>query len=263
MGTFGGNLSCVEIETGNGELLLCDIGSGAREFAVSLLADRGPAPHTIHVLQSHVHWDHIMGFPFVITAYIRGNKFCIYGCHDELEEAFRRQQRTPNFPVDFDMLGADFEFTVLETDTTYDICGFRVTAKKQLHGDDSFGYRLERGGKTVIYTTDSEHKMEDRAETEGFADFFRDADLVIFDAQYSLAEQVSVKEDWGHSSNVVGVELCQLANAKHLVLFHHEPAFDDDQLLTIFQETLRFEEITRGDRPLKITSSYDGLVIDV
>ena len=78
-----------------------------------------------------------------------------------------------------------------------------------------------------------------------------------------MAEQVSVKEDWGHSSNIVGVELCQLAGAKHLALFHHEPAFDDDQLYTIYQETLRYEEIMRGDSQLKVTSSYDGLVIDV
>ena len=70
-------------------------------------------------------------------------------------------------------------------------------------------------------------------------EFFRDADLVIFDAMYSLAEAVSVKADWGHSSNVVGVELCQMANARQLALFHHEPANGDDAIERILRETRR------------------------
>ncbi len=92
-------------------------------------------------------------------------------------------------------------------------------------------------------------------------EFFRDADLVIFDAQYSLAEAMSVKEDWGHSSNIVGVELCQMAGARHLCLFHHEPVLDDDALAAILQETRRLEEITRGDRPLRVSAAYDGMEI--
>ena len=80
---------------------------------------------------------------------------------------------------------------------------------------------------------------------------------------YSLADAVSVKEDWGHSSNVVGVELCQAAGARHLVLFHHEPAFDDATIERVWHETQRLEEITRGDRALVVTAAYDGLEITV
>jgi len=87
--------------------------------------------------------------------------------------------------------------------------------------------------------------------------------LVIFDAMYSLAEAVSVKEDWGHSSNVVGVELCQLANVKHLVLFHHEPANNDERIAQIWRETLRYEEISRTGETLRISVAYDGLEIEL
>ena len=93
--------------------------------------------------------------------------------------------------------------------------------------------------------------------------FFRNADLVIFDAMYSLADTVSVKEDWGHSSNVVGVELCQLARAKHLCIYHHEPVHSDAKIASVLQETLRLEEITRSDHPLRISGAYDGLEIAV
>jgi len=82
---------------------------------------------------------------------------------------------------------------------------------------------------------------------------------VVFDAMYSLAEAISVKADWGHSSNIVGVELCQLAEARHLCLFHHEPALDDVALSAMLEETQRYEEITRTGEPLRVTAAYDGL----
>src|SRR5579863_7984973 len=128
----------------------------------------------------------------------------------------------------------------------------KVTGTLQLHGNDSYGYRIEKDGKSVIYTTDSEHKPQDKAEMERVAKFFGGADLVIFDAMYSLADTVSVKEDWGHSSNIMGVELCQMGGVKKLCLFHHEPVYDDKRLEGIFNETLRFEEITRADKKLDV-----------
>ena len=134
---------------------------------------------------------------------------------------------------------------------------------KQLHGNDSFGYRIEKDGKSIVYTTDSEHKPEDTAAMEEAAAFFKGADLVIFDAMYSLAESISVKEDWGHSSNVMGVELCQTAGAKKLCLFHHEPVYPDERIEAILAETIRFEEITRSGAPLAVVTAYDGRVIDV
>jgi len=262
--TFGGNSACVQIETGGPEHLICDLGSGARELAVQMIARHGAGtPQTYNVLMSHLHWDHIMGFPFFTPAYIPGNRIRIHGCHAELERAFRRQNAAPSFPVDFTKLPATIEFVPLEPGRSHDICGFAVTPIRQHHEGDSYGYRLERDGKAVIYSTDSEHKLDDPEAIERFVDFLRDADLVIFDAMYSLAESMSVKEDWGHSSNVVGLELCQLARARHLVLFHHEPVFDDDRIHKIWQETVRLEEITRQDHAVQVSSAYDGLVIDV
>lgn len=260
--TFGGNSSCVQLDTGGPEYVLCDLGSGARAFSVDVVARHGPArPQVFHVFMSHLHWDHIMGFPFFVPSFIPGNVIRIYGCHPGLEAAFRRQHGAPSFPVEFGQLGAKIDFSVLEPGRPYEIAGLRVTAKRQRHGGDSYGYRFDDGGRTVVYSTDSEHKLDDPAETRGFVEFFRDADLVIFDAQYSLAEAVSVKEDWGHSSNIVGVELCQMARAKHLCLYHHEPFLDDEQLLRVLQETRRLEEITRGDHRLEVSAAYDGMEI--
>ncbi len=261
--TYGGNSSCVQLDTGGEEYVLCDLGSGARAFANHTLAARRGAPGVYHVFMSHTHWDHIMGFPFFMPAYIPGNRITIYGCHAWLEEAFRRQNGAPSFPVEFAQLGADVRFVKLEPDRPYDLVGFRVTAKRQHHTGDSYGYRFERAGRVVVYSTDSEHKLDDQGETDAFAAFFRDADVVVFDAQYSLAEAISIKEDWGHSSNVVGVELCQQARAKHLVMYHHEPTYDDEKIAAVLAETRRFEEITRGDHPVCVSSAWDGMEIEL
>jgi len=261
-GTFGGHTSCVEIESGSAHHVLCDLGSGARPFGQAALARHGAdSPQTYHVFMSHVHWDHIMGLPFFAPAYIPGNRITIYGGHEELESALRRQMDRPSFPVDFSAFKADIRFVHLEPGRAHDIAGMNVTLLRQRHTGDSYGYRFEQRDRVVVYSTDSEHEPGDASEAQRFVEFFRGADLVVFDAMYSLADAVSVKADWGHSSNVVGVELCQAAGVAHLCLFHHEPASDDATLAGVLADTRSLEQITRNGRPLHVTSAYDGLEI--
>jgi len=257
--TFGGDSSCVEIVTGGKDYVLCDLGTGARVFGNDVLATRGASGHTFHVFMSHLHWDHIMGFPFFMPVYAPGNHIRIYGCHAGLETAFRGQHAAPFFPVDFARLSATIEFVRLEPGRDYEIAGLRVRPKLQRHGGDSYGYRFHTRDRVVVYSTDAEHKQDDLTEIQGFVEFFRDADLVIFDSQYSLAEATSVKEDWGHSSNVVGLELCQMARARRLCLYHHEPVSNDERIAALLAETQRLEEITRGDRRVEILAAYDGM----
>ena len=266
-GTYGGNSSCVEVEAWDAdackEHIILDLGSGVRALAGAKLARYGAAnPQTYHVFMSHLHWDHIMGFPFFTPAYIPGNRIIIYGCHAELETAFRRQQEPISFPVAFHQLAAKIEFVQMQPGVPLEINGVRVTAKLQLHAGDSYGYRLEQGGRAMVYSTDSEHKLDNLAERLAFVDFFHNADLVIFDAMYSLADAISVKADWGHSSNVIGVELCQLAGVHKLCLFHHEPIYDDARISRVLEETRHYAEIT-GETPLEIVSAYDGMEIEV
>jgi len=263
--TFGGNSSCVEIVTNCPEHVICDMGSGARPLGQAKIARFGvPNPQTYHIFISHLHWDHLMGFPFFAPMYIPGNRIIIHGCHTQLEEAIRLQMRAPCFPVDYSQAGAKIEFDLMTPGKPHFIAGMNVTPKLQLHAGDSYGYRFDSIDKSVVYSTDSEHKLDDLDAFNEFVSFFSKADLVIFDAMYSLAEAASVKSDWGHSSNVVGVELCQAAAVKRLALFHHEPIHDDKQLSRLLTETRRLEQITRGERAsLDVISAYDGLIVEL
>lgn len=262
--SYGGNSACVELRTG-GEYMLCDMGSGLRSFGQQALRQHGPGrPQIYNFFMSHVHWDHLMGFPFFTPAYIPGNRIRIHGGHAlaVMQEAFQRQQSDPCFPVQWSQLGATIELIHLDPEQWHTINGVRVRAKRQPHHGDSYGYRFEHGGKTVVYSTDGEHKIEVVEEVEAMIDFYRDADLVIFDAMYSLADMVSVREDWGHSSNMVGVELCHRARVKHYCMFHHEPAYDDTTIHGVLQDTIRYEELSRDDgTPLQVSTAYDGLEI--
>ena len=262
---YGGDSSCVQIETEN-EHMICDMGSGLRRFGQQVLKENGlEKSQVFHFFMSHLHWDHIMGFPFFTPAYIPGNIIRIYGGHKTslMEEAFHRQQSAPSFPVYWDQLGAKISFTQLETDQYYDINNFRIKVIRQAHHGGSFGYHFEKDGKTMVYSTDAEHKQQSEKETEKVVDFFKNADLVIFDTMYSLADMITIKEDWGHSSNIVGVDLCLRANVKHFCMFHHEPAFNDEMIYTILQETKRYEKLINEGRSLKISTAYDDLVIEI
>lgn len=264
-GTFGGHSSCVQLELGvPGEHFILDLGSGVRPLGQQMLARYGPkAPQTYHVFMSHLHWDHIMGLPFFTPAYLPGNQIVVHTCHPHAESAFRRQQAEPSFPVRFEQLAANFRFDVMTPGVPATVAGAVVTAHAQRHAGDSYGWRFEHQGRCVVYSTDSEHRLEDEQERAGFIRFFEGADLVIFDAMYSLADAISVKADWGHSSNIVAVELCQAAHVGTLAMFHHEPAYSDAQIARVLQETRRFEEITRDGHALKVLSAWDGLEISL
>ena len=152
------------------------------------------------------------GCPFFAPAYIPGNRIRFYGGHAGLEEALRRQQDAPSFPGG--LLDAARGHRVHAPRARQALRHRRHDRDGQAPAPRGRLLRLPlRGGRAAASSTRPIPSTSSRPgrTTEGFVEFFRDADVVIFDAMYSLAEATSVKADWGHSSNIVGVELCQLA----------------------------------------------------
>ena len=262
-GTYGGATPCVELEAGSGPYFVCDMGSGLRQFGLDSMR-RNAAGHakTYNFFLSHLHWDPIMGFPFFAPAFDPEAIIRIHAGHPDAETALRRQQEEISFPVPFDWLRAKFEFVTLTPGEPHRVDGVEVETKLQHHSHGSYGYRFTDGdGRVAIYSTDSEHKLEKMAVEAAFIHFFREADIVVCDTMYSLADSVSMKEDWGHSSNIVAVDLCHEAKAKMLALFHHEPTYDDEDIERMHSETVRYEELTRDGPPLNVICAYDGLEV--
>lgn len=263
--SYGGASSCVEIEGGDGSFIVCDCGSGLRQFGLTA-AKRVAAGHKndYHIFLSHLHWDHIMGFPFFVAPFDPSATITIHSGHADAETALRRQQEEISFPVPFEWLRATIRFETMEPGISYEVAGLTVDCIRQHHSHDSYGFRFRDGDKTIIYSTDSEHRIDDMEGEARFEDFFREADAVVFDTMYSLADSVTMKEDWGHSSNLIAVDLCHGAHARRLVMFHHEPTCSDEDIQRMHNETIRYEVLTRAERPpLDVVCAYDGLELDV
>ena len=262
--TYGGATTCIEIEAdGDGSFIICDMGTGLREFGINAFGRCANGHQRVYnFFMSHLHWDHISGFPFFGPAFDPNARIIVHSGHADAEQALRRQQEEISFPVAFDWLRAKIEFVTLRAGETYKIGGLDVEVMEQHHSHKSYGYRFtDATGKSAIFSTDSEHKIDSMEGEADVAAFFRDADLVICDTMYSLADAVSMKEDWGHSSNIVAIDICHEARARRLALFHHEPIYSDEDIERMHRESIRYEELTRREHPLDVLCAYDGLEI--
>ena len=185
----------------------------------------------------------------------------------------------PFFPIGFDTFAADISF---EEHTPGDIVGIgnaKISLFKQKHPGDSYGYRVDANGKSVVYSTDSEHGEEAHNKDYPYLNFIQDANLLIFDAPYTHSQSIGSREDWGHSSNVMGVELAARAKVEKLAIMHHDPNATDDDISEFFAHTRKFLAGTKHavreakpgipgapsprSHPYEVVFTYDGLTLTV
>src|SRR5690242_2102835 len=239
---FGGNTSCVELTTTNGDLLIFDCGTGARGLAAELMA-QGKKTINANILLGHTHWDHIQGFPFFSPAFVKGNSIAIHGpegSRGSLHHVLAGQMEFTYFPIELNQLPAAITYHDL-TEGIHTIGEVRVATQFLNHPAVTLGYRVEADGVAVVYLVDHEPFSDElwRAGAEPgsiesilhdgdrrHANFMADADLVIHDAQYTPEEYPS-KKTWGHSTYQYVVEIAAAAGVRRVALTHHDPGHDD------------------------------------
>ncbi len=260
---FGGNTSCVEVRAGD-KLLVFDGGTGLRLLGKQLVRQM---PLEAHIFFSHVHWDHIQGFPFFDPAFVAGNRIHLYGGNNvsrTLEETLAGQMDHPNFPVHLTDMGAKMDFHDLHEGQALKLddgksAKIAITTARGNHPNGVWAYRVEFGGKSFVYATDTEH-YEGRIDP-GLLALSKDVDVLVYDAQYTPDEYKGVagtggpKVGWGHSTYAEAAKLAAAANAKRLILFHHDPLQNDAQV--------REKERKARELFAKSDAAYEGLVIDV
>lgn len=220
----GGNTSCIEVRCGEQRIVL-DAGTGLRNLGNALVREQSSLSLTL--LLSHFHWDHIQGLPFFVPAYMPQTKLAIVGSSDgrhSLRDKLSRQMTEPHFPVQLDDLAAALTYREARSGQRFDIGDVHVRVARLNHPGGVFAYRLEHGGQSLVYATDTEHYAcvdpTLRALAEG-------ADVLVYDAQYTPEEYQS-KVGWGHSTYVAGSEVAKSAGVHKLVLFHHDPQRTDE-----------------------------------
>jgi len=261
-GTCGGNTACVEVTTAEHHIIL-DAGSGLRELGLALLEGPfGKGEGTAHLFMSHTHWDHIQGFPFFVPAYIPGNRLYIYNPEDDIEERFNKQQVNENmFPKRLADMDARKEFVTIGKEGV-DLGEVKVSYIKLPHPGGAYAYRIEEDGKVLIYATDGEYKNVNQQDWQRYLKFFSKADALIFDAMYTFDESVT-KEGWGHSTSLVGVDIAVKTGISKLILFHHEPTYNDGKLNEILEKTTSYYSLVRQEGHLEIILAVEGLELEI
>lgn len=225
----GGNTSCVQIEPKNSdEIIILDAGTGIRFLGEQLMKQKRKLH--CHLLLSHAHWDHIQGFPFFVPAYIPGNQVSVYGAtraQKTIQETLSGQMTAPYFPVGMGEMRSQLDFVNVEEGDTLQVAGLTIKTCGFHHPGGVLGFRIEDGEHVVVFATDMEYSADDLDPS--LIEFSRDADLLIYDAQYT-PEEFEQKRGWGHSTHIAAAHLGQLAQVKKVILYHHDPSHSDTML---------------------------------
>ena len=273
--TYGGNTTCVEVRC-DGDLIILDMGTGLRELGLGLMKEtfdnkglRGT------ILQSHVHWDHIQGYPFWPQLYMPRtlvkNEFTFHGGLDwnkSLEEVLRGQMNPPMFPVEH----REIEQTAMRMhfNTVYDgkeiriphshkLLEIKVLCRKLNHPQETYGYRIEYDGQVVTFCTDHEPFGGGRPHRP-LIELAKNADIFISDCQYTHEEYVGgvdklQKLGWGHSFPGYVAQVAQHAGVKRVVTAHHDPQASDRHIEEIAEAVVEHSGI-------KTEAAWEGLVIE-
>ena len=243
---YGGNTSCIEVQTAAGTLVIIDCGSGLHGLGQALMTAGGSVLKG-HILVSHTHWDHIQGIPFFTPFFVPENEWDIYaprGIGQSIQETLAGQMQYAYFPVRLDEMGASIHYHEL-IEGEFQIDDITVRTRYLNHTALTLGFRLEADGAALVYASDHEPFSRHLASGKGdigrqdrqHCEFLAGADLVIHDAQFTL-DEYSSKIGWGHSTAEYAVAMCKAAGAARLALTHHDPLRTDNAI----------DQIVRDDR---------------
>lgn len=210
---------------------LVDAGDGV----VSQLQSAGIMLREVElVLLSHMHWDHILGYPaFVWGSWTQGRtKLEVFGpegtaaMHAQLVEAFYRDQAEWAINLGYDRRGWD-AIDVREVSPGWSsvVDGCRIEAGIVVHPPmASLAYRFTFDQRSVVISGDT-------ARCQELIDFSRGADMLVVDACAAPPPEGSSPARAAlirrlhefHASPQDGVDMANAAGVKTVVLTHHLP----------------------------------------
>lgn len=263
---YGGHTSCVAVSTGDGAPpLVFDLGTGARGLGRSLLKE---GVETVHVLLSHTHMDHIFALPYFEPIFSPSCRVHVGVPADSAGEARARIGKYLNgvfHPLRLDDLGPTLRFHGVPAGKIFDVGPYTVKTLRLVHPGGTIGYRVEYGGCTACYLTDTgplarpdEGVVVDAEPTDmemELIELVQGADLLVMDTTFDQDEYFA-KMHWGHAFPEYAAKIATMANVKTLALFHHSPDAVDSDLDAL---AAQWERHTAP----KVIVAKEGLVVDL
>ena len=271
---IGGNTTCVELRHRD-TIVVFDAGTGIRTVSDHLTQEFSEAAVTVNLLLTHLHWDHIQGFPFFVPAWQPRNTVRIFGqsrSEKSIFELLSGQMHGEYFPAQIADMEARLQFETAADQ--FDIDELRIRTLSLPHPGGCLGYRIEADGAVLVFATDCEidqivGNADDvkrdpetaRSIPDEFIGFFTDADLVVIDCQYSdkLYQQ---RVGWGHNSPSAVIDLCRQTRPRQVALTHHDPHSTDADVAEIVIEVARRLAASASDPPL-VFAAREGLTMKV
>jgi phosphoribosyl 1,2-cyclic phosphodiesterase len=186
---YGGETTCVEVETAEGNVIILDGGSGIRHCALRIVKNWvNKRDRKVSLFFSHEHLDHRCGLPFSRFCFVNPDPYTlsIYGSYqflyalDQRLGIFSRAIEAQTYfddPLDFSMMSARFNGIELRDASNLRGVDTRrkvpweigditkpvhigqtvVTAFPVYHGNcRCLGYKVEHGGSKFVFCTDHE-----------------------------------------------------------------------------------------------------------
>jgi phosphoribosyl 1,2-cyclic phosphodiesterase len=252
---YGGNTACVALTVDGEPPVILDLGTGLRSFG-----ETQPADGSFHgtALVTHMHWDHVQGLPFFPPVDRPGASLDVWGPTQidcSLEDAFGDLMRPPYFPVRPSDLRGEIKFHDALEDSV-SVGNATVTIRPVPHVGATVGYRVAWDDATVAYISDHQAPIGLDTVADSVLELADGADILIHDAQYTPKE-FGEKSHWGHCTVGYAVEVARRAGVGCLVMFHHDPAHDDDTIDALLAQARASEHA--GDP--EVIAAAEGLVL--
>ncbi|HQO40905.1 MAG TPA: MBL fold metallo-hydrolase, partial [Spirochaetota bacterium] len=188
----------------------------------------------------------------------------IYSPVDNIQERVEYQQALTHFPITLDSMMAGKRFFHVKENESFYINDTKIFTKSMPHPGSAYGIRVENSDGVFVYTSDCEFGIDEMDHIHSYGDLFRDADVLVFDAQYTFQESVIDKMSWGHSSATIAIDIAMRNNVKRLILFHHDPGYDDEKLDSVLLNAKTYLNVNRKmANQLTIDLACEDMVFDI